>query len=158
MKIFTSSIAGCFFTALLFTSGQAMAERPAMNEHSGTPLPAPEMMLPDTAPHDEFRPEAEPMAEPEMDNEIATEAPAPVEEIVEQRTGDAVSVRAGETLPVRLLDFPRRGMSMDKVKNELGQPRQVSAAVGEPPITGWIYDDRTVYFEYTRVIHVVATR
>lgn len=156
MKIFTSSIAGCFFTALVFTSGQAMAERPAMSEHRGTPLPPPDMMMPEAAAEDEFRPEAEPMAEPEADSEVTTEAPA--EEIIEQGSGEAVSVRAGETLPVRLLDFPRRGMSMDKVKNELGQPRQVSAAVGEPPITGWIYDDRTVYFEYTRVIHVVATR
>ena len=71
-------------------------------------------------------------------------------------TGDVIELQAGETLPVSLMDFPHRGMSMDKVKNELGPALSVSAAIGDPPITTWTYNDRVVYFEYTHVIHVVA--
>ncbi|HED35532.1 MAG TPA: hypothetical protein ENJ08_15150 [Gammaproteobacteria bacterium] len=59
---------------------------------------------------------------------------------------------------VHLLDFPVRGMSTDKVKNELGAPTEVLPAIGQPPITRWIYNDRTVYFEYSAVIHVVANQ
>ena len=72
------------------------------------------------------------------------------------QTGTALELQPGETLPVRLLDFPRRGMSMEKVQNELGRPIDISPTVGEPPITSWRYDDRKVFFEYDKVIHVVA--
>lgn len=57
---------------------------------------------------------------------------------------------------IRILDFPRRGMSVEKVENELGRPIEIISAVGQPPITRWVYNDRTVYFEYASVIHVVA--
>ncbi len=57
---------------------------------------------------------------------------------------------------VHLLNFPVRGMSTDKVKNELGTPTEILPAVGQPPITRWLYNDRTVYFEYSAVVHVVA--
>ena len=78
-----------------------------------------------------------------------------------QQTGDVVmlppkEMQAGETIRIKLLDFPRRGMSMDKVKNEYGQPNAISASVGKPPITNWTYNDRIVYFEYSTVVHVVA--
>jgi len=78
-----------------------------------------------------------------------------------QQTGDVVmlppkEIQPGETINIKLLDYPRRGMSMDKVKNEYGQPIAVSNSVGKPPITSWSYDDRIVYFEYSTVIHVVA--
>ncbi len=62
----------------------------------------------------------------------------------------------GEVVPVNLLSFPTRGMSTGKVENELGRPSEIIAAVGTPPISRWIYNDRTVYFEYSSVIHVVA--
>ena len=54
------------------------------------------------------------------------------------------------------LDFPRRGTSQDRVQNELGRPIKIIPAIGQPPISQWIYNDRIVYFEYTSVIHVVA--
>jgi hypothetical protein len=63
---------------------------------------------------------------------------------------------AGETIQIKQLDFPRRGMSMDKVRNEYGQPISTSPVVGQPPITSWTYNDRIVYFEYSTVLHVVA--
>lgn len=61
-----------------------------------------------------------------------------------------------KAVSVRTLDFPRRGMTQDKVQNELGRPVEIVPAVGKPPISRWIYDDRIVYFEYNSVIHVVA--
>ena len=78
-----------------------------------------------------------------------------------QHTGDVIvlppkEMQAGETIQIHLLDMPRRGMSMDKVQNELGQPISTSASIGQPPITSWTYSDRIVYFEYSTVLHVVA--
>ena len=45
---------------------------------------------------------------------------------------------------------------MSKVINELGEPTTRFAAIGKPPITRWVYPDRTVFFEYSHVIHVVS--
>jgi len=78
-----------------------------------------------------------------------------------QQQGDvlqlpAEEIQPGEVIKIKLLDSPRRGMSMDKVQNELGQPVSKSDSVGQPPITRWIYPDRVVYFEYSTVLHVVA--
>lgn len=50
---------------------------------------------------------------------------------------------------------PRRGATMQEVEKTVGQPKQVLPAVGDPPITRWIYDAFTVYFEHNRVIHSV---
>lgn len=135
---------------ILLASNYALADRPAMSERS-------EM----------YEPELESMVEeiPEPAPEMAAE---PVSEISDQSsetemtdtqvTGDVVEIQEGETLPVRVLDFPRRGMTMDKVRNELGEPLEISATIGTPPITIWTYSDRVVYFEYSSVVHVVATR
>ncbi|RMG31015.1 MAG: hypothetical protein D6721_02390 [Gammaproteobacteria bacterium] len=48
-----------------------------------------------------------------------------------------------------------RGLTMDAVRQRLGPPRKVLPAVGDPPITRWIYDGLTVYFERDRAIHAV---
>lgn len=53
---------------------------------------------------------------------------------------------------------PRGGESMDSVRSGFGDPSNVQAAIGEPPITRWIYPDYTVYFEFDRVIEVVVHR
>ena len=47
---------------------------------------------------------------------------------------------------------PKRGITMDKVKQEFGDAKTALPAVGEPPITRWQYEDYTVYFEHDRVI------
>lgn len=52
---------------------------------------------------------------------------------------------------------PTRGMAMDQVTLDHGQPRIIKAAIGDPPITRWIYDGFTVYFEHKHVIHSVIT-
>ncbi len=53
---------------------------------------------------------------------------------------------------------PTKGMTMDKVAQIHGQPRTVRDAIGDPPITRWVYDEYTVYFEHKHVIHSVITR
>ncbi len=130
-------------------TGSAFANRPAMEEGrpamTTTETPAP----PEPAPV-QTRPQPQ--------------APSAVEMMMQQQnqqTGDVVQLPAkemqpGETLKIKLLDYPRRGMSMEKVQQEYGQPMATSASVGKPPITSWTYNDRVVYFEYSTVLHVVA--
>lgn len=120
----------------------ALENRPAMEEISTTKEP----------PALENRPAMEESSSVDVepntqvyDNKAETET-----------TGDVIELQAGDTLPVTVMDFPSRGMSMDKVKNELGPALSVSGAIGDPPITTWTYNDRIVYFEHTHVIHVVA--
>ena len=56
------------------------------------------------------------------------------------------------------LPRPKRYMSMDQVRGKYGEPVNVIPWVGDPPITRWVYNDYTVYFEYDRVIHSVINR
>ncbi len=53
---------------------------------------------------------------------------------------------------------PSRGMTEDQVRAEFGSPQSMEAAVGEPPISRWIYAGFVVFFEYDRVIHTVTKR
>lgn len=55
-------------------------------------------------------------------------------------------------------DMPKRGMSMEAVRAHLGEPRRIQGPVGEPPISRWVYDDFTVFFEHERVLHSVIPR
>ena len=140
---------GVMYTKIIILAGLilpviAMAERPAMSDRYDEPAQVQSI--------------ADEQATPaETDVEVVV-----IEEkrVVEQVTqsGDVLEMQPGETIRILQLEFPRRGMSMDKVKNELGQPLEVSPAVGEPPITSWTYPDRIVFFEYSRVIHAVAKR
>ena len=123
------------FILLCLSSQLAFADRPWASES------------PDAEPA-----EAEPAAAFEPAPAVAPPASTQIQ------TGTVVEVQPGETFAVQLLDFPRRGMSMEKVQNELGRPIDISPTVGEPPITTWRYDDRKVFFEYDKVIHVVAIR
>lgn len=132
-----------FFSGFIFVSccviysPLAFANRPAMDEGDEMPAAAEENM---------------------------PEVPSSVELMMQQQTrqtGDVLQLPAkemqpGETLKIQLLDDPRRGMSMDRVQQEFGQPIAISDSVGKPPITRWTYSDRVVYFEYSTVIHVVA--
>lgn len=53
---------------------------------------------------------------------------------------------------------PTRGMTQTSVESKYGSPVSKQAAVGEPPISRWVYADMVVFFEYDRVIHAVMTR
>lgn len=143
-------------TATLFAlfSSSAFANRPAMENRSDVTNAVVEAAS-DSRP--DIRPESLP--------EDQQEAPSAVEIMMQQQnrqtTGDVIQLPAkemqpGETLKIQLLDYPRRGMSMEKVQHEYGQPIAISESVGKPPITHWTYSDRVVYFEYSTVLHVVA--
>jgi len=52
---------------------------------------------------------------------------------------------------------PPRGATQASVTSRYGEPRQRVAAVGQPPISRWVYDSFTVYFEGDHVVHAVVT-
>jgi hypothetical protein len=51
------------------------------------------------------------------------------------------------------LPRPVNGETMALVQARFGAPEQELGAIGEPPITRWVYDGFTVYFEYDRVVN-----
>lgn len=53
---------------------------------------------------------------------------------------------------------PKSGMTMAQVEAKFGAPQQKLSAVGEPPITRWIYPEFEVFFEFDKVIHSVVKR
>lgn len=54
------------------------------------------------------------------------------------------------------LSMPVRGQSMSQIERQHGAPAERFAAVGQPPITRWVYPTMIVYFEYEHVVHAVA--
>ena len=85
----------------------------------------------------------------------------PISNVQHQTTGDVLvlppkEMQTGETITIKKLNVPRRGIKMDAVRRDLGPPIATSASVGQPPITRWTYKDRIVYFEHSTVLHVVA--
>lgn len=53
---------------------------------------------------------------------------------------------------------PTRGMTMADVEQQFGQAEQQFDAIGEPPITRWVYPEFSVFFEDNVVIHSVVPR
>jgi hypothetical protein len=51
--------------------------------------------------------------------------------------------------------LPRRGINMDTVLSEFGEPDDRFGPVGEPPITEWVYGSFRVYFEDKTVLHSI---
>lgn len=54
------------------------------------------------------------------------------------------------------VQVPKRGVSKAHVEQKFGTPNNVHGPVGDPPITKWVYNGYTVYFEYDHVIHSVV--
>ncbi len=128
-------------SCLLLTAFQVYADRPAMQDRPVAQTPVADMFKQTPEPPPSV---VETPAQQTMQQQTATVINLPPKEM-----------QPGETLNIKLLDFPKRGMSMDKVRNELGNPVSISNTVGVPPITHWSYSDRVVYFEHSYVIHVV---
>jgi hypothetical protein len=53
------------------------------------------------------------------------------------------------------IDMPTKGMSKERVKSLFGEPLEMIAAKGQPPISRWKYQEFTVYFDSDTVIHCV---
>jgi len=56
------------------------------------------------------------------------------------------------------VETPSRGLSMAQVQARFGEPAKRYPAVGDPPITRWVYPAFVVYFEHNLVVHAVAQR
>ncbi|OUS06083.1 hypothetical protein A9Q81_04560 [Gammaproteobacteria bacterium 42_54_T18] len=69
---------------------------------------------------------------------------------------ESIAVPAGQQGATNQnIERPARGSSKSQVSNQFGNPGQQTASVGQPPISQWVYDDFTVYFEDNYVIHSV---
>jgi len=53
---------------------------------------------------------------------------------------------------------PTRGMTMDQVREQYGEPQEVKGPVGNPPITRWYYERFIVNFEREYVIHSMVRK
>lgn len=53
---------------------------------------------------------------------------------------------------------PASGQSKAEVEARFGEPLEMVAAVGDPPISSWRYPGFTVYFEGDLVLHAVVRR
>ena len=51
--------------------------------------------------------------------------------------------------------MPNRGINMDDVLGEFGEPDERFGPVGEPAITEWVYGTFRVYFEHQIVLHTI---
>lgn len=52
-------------------------------------------------------------------------------------------------------DLPVNGLTKSEVERRYGRPNERRAPIGEPPISRWLYDDYSVYFEHDLVIESV---
>ena len=60
---------------------------------------------------------------------------------------------AGDAMP-----HPARGALMSAVEANYGPPLHRIGPVGDPPITRWVYENFTVYFEHSHVITTVVNK
>lgn len=58
--------------------------------------------------------------------------------------------------PVSSPDQPANGVTMQSVQQQFGAPVKKVPAIGDPPITRWVYATFIVYFERNRVLHTVS--
>lgn len=56
------------------------------------------------------------------------------------------------------VERPSQGMSMQQVEQRFGVAQEERSPVGDPPITRWLYEDFTVFFEYDKVVHATVIR
>ncbi len=84
---------------------------------------------------------------------IIISAPVAVADVLLIDTIAQEPVNSNEGVP-----RPAKGMSMSSVKERYGEPMNELPWIGDPPISRWVYDQYTVYFEHDRVIHSVMNR
>lgn len=139
----------------LFSTG-ALANRPAMDDESAAVETVNQTEIQAEQDTMQHRPEAEAQSAVEAMMQRQSQQNTYIQHSGDRLQLPAKELQPGETIKIKLLDYPRRGASMEKVQQEFGQPMAMSEAVGQPPITHWTYNDRVVYFEYSTVLHVVA--
>ena len=60
--------------------------------------------------------------------------------------------------PMIAVIVPGNGMNMDQVMQRFGEPKERVGEIGDPPISRWVYENYTVYFEHDLVLHSVIHR
>lgn len=71
-------------------------------------------------------------------------------------TAETIYIPIGQQAPDKQhVERPQRGMSQEGVLARWGEPINTTEAVGEPPISHWVYGEFVVYFESSTVIHSV---
>lgn len=68
---------------------------------------------------------------------------------------DTVAIPVGQQAGKNVGNVPRSGMKKTSVVQYFGNPIDQQGPIGDPPISTWVYNGFTVYFEYDRVIHSV---
>ncbi len=101
-------------------------------------IPGPEA-IPETIEAEIPQPEAI-----DADYDIQDENPPPEMTDLESQPAEVISIT-----------LPGKGMTKDSVEERFGSPADKIEAVGEPPISRWLYGSFIVYFEYDHVIHAV---
>ncbi len=74
-------------------------------------------------------------------------------------------VKAADAVVIPLLEqgdhalpIPHNSQTKEQVKQKFGEPQQKIAAVGNPPISRWVYEKYTVFFENDLVLHTVLKK
>lgn len=76
-----------------------------------------------------------------------------------QASADVLDLPAGEQPLGDQLSrpaTPTRGMSKTSVRRQFGEPSRRVTAVGDPPISRWVYPEFVVVFEHQFVLHAVV--
>ena len=84
---------------------------------------------------------------------LVLSSPVVTADVLTIPTVDNPSTRPAEDIVV-----PQRGMTMEEVSAQFGDPKEIKPPVGDPPITRWVYEKFTVHFESNYVIHSVVHR
>ena len=75
--------------------------------------------------------------------------------LIMQPAGAGSTAIPGHTLNDQVQIMPVRGVNMESVLANFGEPVQRHGAVGEPPISEWVYNSFRVYFENEIVLHSI---
>ena len=79
--------------------------------------------------------------------------------LVSSAQADTLEVSVSKQSPeMQSISRPHNGMDKSSVEQVFGAPQAVNGPVGEPPISNWVYDQFTVYFEGNTVLHSVLRK
>ena len=71
-------------------------------------------------------------------------------------TAETITLPIGEQTKQSAMELPVRSMNKQDVLRDFGDPQEITDAVGEPPISQWVYGDYVVYFEGNWVLYSVV--
>jgi len=72
---------------------------------------------------------------------------------------DTLKISVSKQSPeMQSISRPHNGMDKASVERVFGAPQATNGPVGEPPISNWVYEQFTVYFEGDTVLHSVLRK